>query len=154
LQTPEAFVFGCEPDFNAWTRKMNPRPFVEDLSLRSCGGHVHVGTSLDKIGTIRAMDAFLGVPSIFIDTDVRRRALYGKAGAHRPKPYGVEYRTLSNFWLWEKQHKEWVYEQTAKALEFVEDGNEISRYRGMQIQQAINDGNKDAARKVMNYYGI
>jgi hypothetical protein len=33
------------------------------------------------------------------DKDKERRKLYGKPGAFRPKPYGCEYRVLSNAWV-------------------------------------------------------
>jgi len=144
LQSEAAQVFGCEPDWNAWTGETNPRPFSMDMNLRSCGGHVHVGTNLDKIAVVRAMDLHLGVPSVRLDTDKLRRELYGKAGAHRPKAYGVEYRSLSNFWLWSDALKNWVYNQTQKALEFVEAGKEIDKQHGELIQRAINTGDMEA----------
>ncbi len=37
LQTEHARAFGCEPDFNAYTRKQNIKPYSEDETLRSCG---------------------------------------------------------------------------------------------------------------------
>ena len=40
LQSEQAKEFGCEPDFNAWTGKTNPRPCATDAALRSAGGHV------------------------------------------------------------------------------------------------------------------
>ena len=73
LLHPKALEFGCEPDFNAWTKQMNPRPIAENHLLRSAGGHVHVGTKEDPIEVIRAMDLFLGVPSIKIDSKGQRR---------------------------------------------------------------------------------
>jgi hypothetical protein len=152
LNTPEAKTFGCEPDYNAWTKKVNPRPMCNDENLRSCGGHVHVGTELDHCSVVRAMDLFLGVPSIFLDSDVLRRQLYGKAGAFRSKPYGPEYRTLSNFWIWGEDRMKWVYNQTQKALEFVEEGNEISAYHGTLIRQSINNGNTKAAEALGRQY--
>lgn len=152
LMNPAALVFGCEPDFNAWSGKKNPRPEAEDWKLRSCGGHVHVGTKFDAVRVIRAMDLFLGVPSVFLDPDTKRRQLYGKAGAFRPKPYGCEYRTLSNFWIWENRLKEWVYAQTQKALEFVDSGKQISRKHGVIIQQAINNGDIKSAEFLGNTY--
>ncbi len=45
------------------------------------------------------MDAVLGIPAILLDDGLLRKQLYGKAGAFRPKEYGVEYRSLSNFWV-------------------------------------------------------
>lgn len=152
LQTDAAQVFGCEPDYNAWTLETNPRPYCDDLNLRSCGGHVHVGTTLDKVQVIRAMDVFLGVPSTFIDTDLKRRQLYGKGGAFRSKQYGVEYRSLSNFWIWEEKLRRWVYEQTNKALEFVQAGNVVTH--GEQVQRAINNGDKKCAEFVLQHYGV
>ena len=90
LDHPRALEFGCEPDYNAWTKRKNPRPYCANHKLRSAGGHVHVGVKgVDRYQLIRAMDLFLGVPSVLMDEDTRRRELYGKAGAFRPKPYGV-----------------------------------------------------------------
>lgn len=152
LMTPEAQTFGCEPDFNAWTGKVNKKPSADDWKLRSCGGHVHVGTELDKCDVIRAMDLFLGVPSVLMDSDTMRRELYGKAGCFRPKSYGVEYRTLSNFWLWDNSLIAWVYQQTQKALEFVESGNTISDYHGAKIRRAINKGDLRAAESLVRAY--
>ena len=99
---------------------VNPKPTCEDKNLRSCGGHVHVGTKHDPIHVVKAMDIYLGVPSLKLDPDKQRRKLYGKAGAFRFKSYGVEYRTLSNFWIWSKELQEWVFKQTNKALEHIE----------------------------------
>lgn len=145
LTTPKALEFGCEPDFNAWTTRQNDRPTALNKLLRSCGGHVHVGTKLDPILVIRAMDLFLGCPSTILDKDTRRRELYGKAGAFRYKPYGCEYRTLSNFWLGSADLMKWAYDGTARALSFVEEGKEhIDHTDAEAIQACINKGDKDA----------
>lgn len=144
LRHPQAQEFGCEPDFNAWTKEMNPRPKAADATLRSAGGHVHVGTKEDPIEVIRAMDLFVGVPSVKLDKGILRRQLYGKAGAFRPKPYGCEYRTLSNFWIFSKERIKWVYDQTAKALSFVEAGEVIPPEHGEIIQDCINNSNEES----------
>ena len=116
----------CEPDFNAWTKQINPRPLASDWQLRSAGGHIHIGTKEDPIEVIRAMDLFVGVPSIIKDPGgERRRELYGMPGAYRIKPFGCEYRVLSNFWIFSRELVEWVYNQTAKAIDFVESGETI-----------------------------
>lgn len=104
LDNDLAKVFGCDPDFNAWDLEVNPAPNSEDKNLRSAGGHIHVGMpsdtpNKDKLGLVMVMDAVIGVPLAFMDPESKRRELYGKAGACRLKPYGVEYRTPSNVWL-------------------------------------------------------
>lgn len=38
-----AFVFGCEPDYNALTGMRNPKPEAADPGLRTAGGHIHIG---------------------------------------------------------------------------------------------------------------
>lgn len=108
-QHPDAKRLGCEPDFNAYTGDVNPTPDA-DTPFRTASGHVHIGwtNGVDPMDPghfeacrvlTKALDVFLGVPSLYWDDDVKRRQLYGKAGAFRPKPYGMEYRTLSNRWL-------------------------------------------------------
>lgn len=155
LMHPQALEFGCEPDFNAWTKEINPRPLATDMNLRSCGGHVHVGfTGLDRIDVVRAMDVFLGAPSTLLDNDTKRRQLYGKAGCHRPKPYGVEYRTLSNFWIFKDELVKWVYDQTAKAVEFVAKGNTIDQESGELVQRCINLGDQDAYTELSKRFAL
>jgi hypothetical protein len=51
---------------------------------------------------IPLMDLIVGIPSVLIDRDKNakeRRKLYGRAGDFRYQPHGIEYRTLSNFWI-------------------------------------------------------
>lgn len=151
---PAAHVFGCEPDFNAWgeegvdeygnPKNVNPGIQVPHEFMRSAGGHIHVETKLDPVAVVRALDLFLGVPSVLMDHGEDRRKLYGKAGAHRIKPYGVEYRTLSNFWIFEKRLCEWVFRNTKEALAHTEWVSEF----GEQIQQAINNNDKAMAQQL------
>ena len=153
LQHPAALEFGCDPDYNAWTLTENERPQAPNQNLRSAGGHIHVGTDLDPIQVIRSMGLHLGVPSIKLDSGTLRRQLYGKAGAFRMKDYGVEYRTLSNFWIFSPKLMEWVYNQTEKALNFVKAGNEITETHGKLIQDCINNSDMVAYDTLSRTYG-
>lgn len=143
LNTEAAQTFGCDPDFNAWNYgAANPRPTTKNKRLRSAGGHIHIeAPHLDKLALCQAMDLFVGVPMLKFDTDSRRRELYGKAGAYRPKEYGIEYRTASNAWLQSDETKKWAFDQTQKAVKFVEAGKTIPPELGEMIQTAINTSN-------------
>jgi len=103
LADPMARVFGCDPDFNAWTLEINNPPHCSDPNLRSAGGHIHIGlmglSDTEKVNICRLMDLTIGAWSVIDDPDTRRAELYGRPGAMRFKPYGLEYRTVSNFWL-------------------------------------------------------
>lgn len=154
MNNPMAFVFGCEPDYNAWTGRVNKAPSPPHPLLRSAGGHVHIETDLNKRQVIKAMDLFLGVPSILMDkTGAERRKIYGKAGAFRPKSYGAEYRTLSNYWIFEEKYISWVWRATAKALEAVKNNHNLSYYKE-PILAAINEGNEEAAQSLVNSLGL
>lgn len=155
MTDPGAHVFGCEPDFNAWgpqgfdkdgnPMNINPGIQVPHQFMRSAGGHIHVETKLDPVKVVRGMDLFLGVPSVLMDQGEDRRKLYGKAGAHRIKPYGVEYRTLSNFWIFKKDYCEWVFRNTAEALKYYE----LAEGFGEEIQQAINGNDRSLAQQLV-----
>ena len=157
LQHPQAQELGCEPDFNAWTGKVNPRP-IAPATLRSSGGHIHIGYSNPDVLTsqqiIKAHDLFCGVASLIYDNDSRRRAIYGKAGAHRIKEYGVEYRTLSNFWIKSAELTNWVYEQSEKAIDFVNKGNVISLRDGREIVNCINHGDMTLLANLDKKYSV
>jgi Phage phiEco32-like COOH.NH2 ligase-type 2 len=154
LTHPNALVFGCEPDYNAWTRRENDKPRSENELLRTAGGHIHVGTDMDIVQGVKQMDLLLGVPSVLLDdteSSRNRRKLYGKAGALRPKPYGFEYRTLSNFWVFSDTLMSWVFDQTYLA---VSRNYNITEEQGDMIQHTINTGDKDAARAIIESFGL
>lgn len=157
LNTPESRTFGCDPDFNAWTGKRNPRPKAADWRLRSCGGHVHIGadglTKDQKFQVAQACDLFLGVPSVLQDSGLLRKELYGAAGACRLKPYGLEYRTLSNYWVFSKELTAWVYDNAKQAYEFVINGRSLSDDADA-IVHAINSNDGGLAHNLINKYNI
>lgn len=156
LNDPRAFVFGCEPDYNAWTGRVNPRPRAEDKCLRSAGGHVHIGfdnPAVDGRKLVRCCDLRLGVPSVIMDEGQLRKQLYGKRGAYRPKSFGVEYRTLSNFWIFDDKLIEWVHNGVAKALEDALAGLPVEEDDKL-IKAAINNNDVKAARQLIDKYEL
>ncbi len=156
LNCDEAWEFGCDPDFNCYTRKQNPRPALIDERLRSVGMHIHIGYDKPNVKTsvtlIKYMDLFLGLPSILIDDDQQRRYLYGKAGCFRIQPWGVEYRTLSGYFLSNIDTLEFVYNQTVKAINAY--CNEVQLPKGNLVQLAINDNNLQVAKDLIQKYNI
>ncbi len=118
----KAIMFGCDPDFNCWSLQENRKP-NSYTTLRTAGGHVHFGysnpTESQSIELMRLTEYLLGLPSVILDNDSERRNLYGKSGAFRFKPYGAEYRVLSNFWLQSDVLKTWVFNQAEIAYELL-----------------------------------
>lgn len=150
MKHPMAHIFGCEPDFNAWTKEMNAKPQPPHPFMRSAGGHVHVETKRDPIEVVRAMDLFLGVPSVLMDEGEDRKKLYGKGGAHRVKSYGVEYRTLSNFWIFQEKYIRWVWNNTKRAVECEFD----VAHEQQRILEAIDGNNKTVAKLLVKEYNL
>lgn len=151
---PAAFIFGCEPDYNAWTKMRNPRPTCSDKALRSCGGHIHIGfTGYDHHEVVKGMDLFAGVPSILMDKGELRKQLYGKAGAFRRTHYGVEYRPLSNFWIFDPALCGWAYDAVSRTLEACEAGMDFNAEKD-RILHAIDGNDKEVAMKLVKEYNL
>lgn len=122
MNSPRAWIFGCDPDFNVWDLDWNKKPRAKDRLLRSAGGHIHVefeGSNTDKIRLGRFLDFYLGTRLGQVDKDKRRRELYGKAGAIRFKEYGIEYRTPSNYWVMCEQNIAAVWDCVQTAVKAV-----------------------------------
>lgn len=162
-QPEEALELGCDPDFNGWTGIANPRP-NGDRPFRTASGHVHIGWTADQhvdggkhfnqsMMAAKQMDFFLGLPSLFYDGDVERRELYGKAGACRIKPYGMEYRTLSNAWLNGENLMRWVYQSVQAGMEALMGGWILEEEFG-DIQNIINTSNKKKASAIIEKAGL
>lgn len=122
----EAKELGCSPDFDAWTGDISPVPEPENPLSRCAGGHLHIGWRPDGEADaehiencrdlVKQLDWHLAGWSLRLDEDANRRKMYGKAGAHRVKPYGVEYRTLSNFWITTRDRRLAVWNRMQNAL--------------------------------------
>lgn len=107
-------VFGCSPSKNSDKKSQNVVALRDPAKYkyRSAGGHIHLGsdpytgdvTSVmrEPARLVQIMDIIVGNTCVLIDRDpgnVERRKVYGRAGEYRTPKYGIEYRTLSNFWL-------------------------------------------------------
>lgn len=158
-QPLEALELGCDPDFNAWTGYANERP-NGNRPMRTAAGHVHIGWTTGAnienaehksmaSAAARQMDFFLGLPSLFYDEDTERRSMYGKSGACRFKPYGVEYRTLSNAWLKSEELMRLVFRNAQKGMKAMMNGGFLPIKYG-DIQDIINTSDKVSAKKILD----
>lgn len=122
----EVKLLGCTPDYNAWTGGQNEPPSTTE-PFRTGGGHIHIGFGeyLDPDNPehfdlccriVKQLDVTLYPLSMQWDSDTKRRELYGKMGAFRPKTYGVEYRPLSNAWLVSDETIRLVFDTTVDAV--------------------------------------
>lgn len=122
-----AKILGCTPDFDAWSGGVNRPPNGAKIPrMRTASGHLHIGwrkngeVDVDHINNcrdlVKQLDWYLGSWSVRGDPDPTRRSLYGKAGACRYKPYGVEYRVLSNFWLKDKNTRQLAWDRMQQAI--------------------------------------
>lgn len=104
-------VLGCMPSLNIYGAKSIDVDAVT-YRKRSAGGHIHMGlpgiiyNNPDNIDhrqrLVPLMDIFVGNTCVLLDRDpgaAERRENYGRAGEYRLPKHGLEYRTISNFWL-------------------------------------------------------
>jgi hypothetical protein len=132
LSNYEARIAGCNPEWSVYTLQcvLPPEEVISKSNFRTAGGHIHVGSkSLQESSTIfsfiRMMDLFVAIPSLFMDKDSTskdRRRIYGRAGYHRITDYGLEYRTLGNFWYASPEYASLIYDLTMFVYSFVNMG--------------------------------
>lgn len=160
LWHPASREFGCDPDFDAWKDgKANPRPTAVDQNLRTCGGHVHIGYRFKSreeiLQFIKTVDLFTCVPSVILDPQgARRRELYGNPGAFRFKPYGCEYRSLSNFWTLSPALTDWVWDATSAAMDAWQNKTIIVDDLADTIQTTIKTNNHEEAQRLISTYNL
>lgn len=116
---------GCEPSRNAYASEGRRVEQPRMLKWRFAGGHVHFELPEEERSIpniqylVKTLDALLGLPCVCLaqnyDHFIRRR-YYGLAGEYRLPPHGLEYRTLSNFWLMDPKAFSLVFELARQAL--------------------------------------
>ncbi len=126
---------GCTPDYNAYSGKANIPPETTE-PFRTGAGHIHIGIGqyrdkddpeifAEDCNMAKQLDAVLFFASLLWDNDEKRRELYGNIGAFRPKPYGFEWRPMSNAWLNDDDLILWVYDAAKKAIELLFEGKRL-----------------------------
>lgn len=159
-QPDKAKELGCDPDFNAYTGEANPAP-DGGADFRTAAGHIHIGWGQDIPVDhpdhldicrrfIKNMDLTAGILSVIIDPDPVRRELYGKAGAFRPKSYGVEYRTPSNAWIKNDDLRKRMYFATQLAVDNTKKGYNALTYNITEetLQKVINASDVESAARI------
>lgn len=158
--------------------KVDPKKYL----CRSAGGHIHLGryarqevskTQKDAYGEYRivtsilkefenpkllvdVLDVFVGNTCVLIDRDPgnkTRRKVYGKAGEYRLPKHGLEYRTLSNFWLKSYPLMSLVFGLCRQAVSILSNETDEHNYAKellslvdiKMIRKAINTNNYDLA---------
>jgi len=125
----EPKILGCTPDFNAYTGLENSPPHTDE-PFRTGAGHIHIGwgsgysiSNPDHFDlcrdVVKQLDCILYPASLLWDRDNKRRSLYGKIGAFRPKGYGVEYRPLSNAILKAQFIQKFIFDATVRATDLL-----------------------------------
>lgn len=102
----KAKALGCAPSENIYDSKATVGIDGSVCGQRSAGGHIHLGIHgtlfKERQRLVVLMDILLGNTAVLMDRNplnAQRRKNYGRAGEHRLPQHGLEYRTLSNFWL-------------------------------------------------------
>lgn len=115
-------TLGCAPSLNLYDPQASIKVDPATYSTRSAGGHLHFGLLNSPGGyhygpflifnpeggvdqrerVVPILDILLGNTAVLLDRNplaAERRKVYGRAGEYRLPKHGLEYRTLSNFWL-------------------------------------------------------
>lgn len=168
--------FGCSPSKNT---KGKSEISIKDASkyyYRSAGGHIHLGSTTESVRkalqhpelVIPVLDIILGNTCVLIDrndSNIERRKVYGMAGEYRTPPHGLEYRTLSNFWLRNYSLMSMVFGIAQQCVQLVEydlasKTDNVQKLFSLvdmgDIHRAINENNKELAQanfdKVINFF--
>lgn len=162
----QAFTVGCLPDLDAYVegdnRERQPFSAVHFGNHRFCGGHLHVQYNHNNVPRhifAQFMDVVAQLPFIRWDKQKMRRMFYGLPGLYREKPYGIEYRTPSNFWLGKQFRDKWLGAMVENVLALARQANNdpeflknlYGRIDWHDVQQAVKTEDVKLADEIVEY---
>lgn len=160
LWHPDSHSFGCSPDTTVWDPEAKQVISSAEIgNIRVAGGHIHIGypkvSHKTNMKLAIVLDVHLGLPSVLMDTDKVRRKYYGKAGSFRHKPYGMEYRVLSNFWTFSDNLLLWAYFGAVKAYQTRERTlANLNESKCRLVRRAINSNDEALAAELCAELGV
>lgn len=136
---------GCLPSENIYDEKAKLGVNPATYKIRSAGGHVHLGFTVPRLKQeyrriVRMNDVLLGNQSVLLDRDplmALRRRVYGRAGECRAQKYGLEYRTLSNFWLRSEPLVSFVLAMARKAVQVIATTDGVAGIEAWNAERAV-----------------
>lgn len=160
--------FGCTPSYNVYDNEN--KMSIDDSSkypYRPAGGHIHLGGNANSDYAklyknlpvlIPMLDIIVGNTCVLIDRhegNKERRMCYGRAGEFRTPKHGVEYRTLSNFWLKSYPLMSFVFALARMAMDTIHFSTKENNFAKeimdavdiKDIRKAINNNDFDLALK-------
>lgn len=176
---PKNRVLGCHPSFSIYESEYELGVDPATYMIRSGGGHLHFGVvgydrkvlkdfdeskvsepqkSVYKMfneakSFVKVLDIIVGNTCVLFDRDAGnkiRREVYGRAGEYRTPNHGVEYRTLSNFWLRDYSVMSLVFAlgRSAYTVALNDNLKDLLEVVDMaDVQKAINKNDAKLARK-------
>lgn len=154
---------GCSPTFDAWKLVKNPRTILED-NWRFCGGDIHLShPDVDKLGRYfrpnlaRIMDMCFALNEIVVrEPEQRSMGKYGRIGIHRPTSYGVEYKTIGNWWLGQVKWRKQVFNAAINCLHKatqVDNSKPLTPRHYEYLPVAREQWNKSTAQQILHAGG-
>lgn len=163
----KARMFGCAPSKSTSKTAGVKIASVDPIKYRTraAGGHIHIGKGtsqplaralrLDAARTVDMLDILCGNTAVLVDRDegnIERRKMYGRAGEYRLPAHGLEYRTLSNFWLTAYPLMSFAFGMARLAVQVMADSNHealykefMSKVKMRNVHAAINHNDFDTA---------
>lgn len=131
-----ALELGCDPDYNGQTGERNNNP-VPIGTMRTASGHITLGwgEGFDPMDATHFWDCrqmstrlntYFSQFKPLWDKDQRRHQVYGAGAAFRPKPFGVEFRSLSNAWVGKPVLHEWIFDSVKWVFNHALTGGKIN----------------------------
>lgn len=165
---PEAIRAGCSPEFDARLLEMCYPPELGETTLRSCAGHIHTGRKdyqkcqesdflidpMSKVKVVLMSDLFVALPSVILDNTPEgkeRKKLYGRNSRHRPTPFGVELRQMSNFWFAKEELADLIYDLVIIAVDAAYNDIEI-KIDESAVVKAIDENDSALAAKLISQF--
>lgn len=160
---PQAFTVGCMPDIDAYAENERmPFNATHFGNHRFCGGHIHVQYNHNNVPRhifAQFMDVVAELPFLRWDRQKMRRMFYGQPGLYREKPYGIEYRTPSNYWLSKSFRDTYLYQLVDNVIVLGRTANNepeqlksaYSKIDWGDVQHAIKTENHKLADEIIEF---
>ena len=158
IDTEFALQIGCSEDYSIYPHYKPPQKFYS--GYRCAGGHVHLGFDSPvseeyKIKLLSRLDLYLSIPALFKESNNSRRKMYGEAGTYRQSndKTRLEYRTPSNWWLFDTLDMKWMYDRIHYVVENL-DSLKYNVEDSFVIQTTINTRDLGFADQLFKDYDL